>query len=182
MGANGRQIRRQVHGNRRDWCRQRGKRWRSEVSEAGLARVHSSNQTMHALHQLLHTVPRSFTRCHSCCVSKRRETHFLFCSSRNVGHPDRLAFQWRYTAESSPCGFFLSHCAGTSVCVLSLINQPGFTQGHGKQPGNTNQGTRGGLDIHFYLLKIVCMTQTWKNMAKLPLVTIAPTPLSTASF
>lgn len=120
--------------------------WRREVSLSGLARVHNSNQKMNAFNQSLHTFPRSFTRCHSCCVSKRRETHFLFCSSRNVGHPDRLAFQWRYTAESFPCGFFFflsqTMCVTMFVCFYSYLSyqrtrpHPG-TRGSGKhKPGN----------------------------------------------
>lgn len=56
------------------------------------------------------------------CHREASETRFLFCSSRNVGHPDKLAFHWQHTAESSSCGSFSQslQCECVSVCLLGL--------------------------------------------------------------
>lgn len=70
------------------------------------------------------------------CHKEERETHFLFCLSRNVGRPDRLAFHWQCTAESSPCGSFSRPllCVSMRVCFYSLIcviRPPGLPQADG---------------------------------------------------
>lgn len=70
-----------------------------------------------------------------------------------------------------PLWLFVSDyvCVTMFVCfhsVISLINKPGLTQGHGEE-GNTRQGPSGGLDIRSELLKIVCTIQTWKYLKEI---------------
>lgn len=102
----------------------RGKDRRREVCrirEDGGGKSSRKQPKRHTLSFVLHLpVPLSLPS-HSCCVTERRETHFLFCLSRNVGRPDRLAFHWPCTAERSPCGSFTQSLLCVSMCLCVFL-------------------------------------------------------------
>lgn len=67
-----------------------------------------------------------FTWCPIPAMSQRGEAYFLFCLSRNVGRPDRLAFHWKYTAESpphpltpNPTILYIYACFYYFICAIS---------------------------------------------------------------
>lgn len=156
LGPIGQPIRRQVQSKERSMQVQR--------REGGPNRRGKSWYS-HALHCVLSSCSSSHAHAHSCCVTQRTETHFLFCSSRNVGHPDRLAFHWQSTAESSPGGSFTLACVCECVFVYLLYYlcyQP--TRPH---PWRQSAGKRKPESVRRVCAEILTLIQ-WKTQFKQP--------------